>query len=409
MPKPTALLKGFEKSVATAKPTAKRQVIFDEATTGLALIVSPRGKKSFSIVARDPGGKQVWKRIGDPALMTVAEARTEAAQAVARVKAGQAPVLPPVAPQAAPETFRTVAEQFIERHVDKKELRSKGEIERQLECYVYPEWGSEPFEAIRRKRVTDLLDKIEDRKAGATGDMGGPVMADRVLATLRKLFNWYEVRNEDYSSPIVRGMRVSSAMDRARNRILSDDEIRTVWAGCDEVGTFGAFVKVALLSGQRRAKVAAMKWGDVRGGVWFIPAEDREKVNAGELKLPKLALDIINGQPKQEGNPYVFAGRGKKALNSFSAGKRELQTKAPIAPWTIHDLRRTARSLMARAGVRSDIAERALGHVIAGVEGIYDRHDYLEEKGEALAAVALLVERILQGEQNNVVQLGAAR
>jgi integrase len=182
-----------------------------------------------------------------------------------------------------------------------------------------------------------------------------------------------------------------------------------LWTACDEVGTFGAFVKVALLTGQRRAKVATMRWEDISDGVWTIPAEAREKVNAGELKLPKLVLSIIDAQPKIEGNPYVFAGRGKKAFNSFSDGKEDLQAKASIAPWVIHDLRRTARSLMARAGVRSDIAERTLGHVIPGVEGVYDRHAYLEEKGEALAALAALVQRILDGDSTNVVPIRRGR
>lgn len=400
MPKPTALLKGFEKAVATARPTTKRQVIFDGATTGLALVVSPKGKRSFSIVARDPAGKQVWKQIGDPTTMSVTQARKDAAEAVARVKAGESALLPTEPPEAPPETFKEVAKRFIERHVEKQALRSAYEIKRQFERYIYPEWGSEPFVSVRRAKVIELLDRIEDNS--------GPVMADRVLATLRKLFNWVEVRDEEYTSPIVRGMRVSSAKERARKRILTDDEIRKLWAACDEVGTFGAFVKIALLTAQRKSKVGAMRWEDVRDGLWTIPAEAREKVNAGELKLPKLARDIIEAQPKIKDNPFVFAGRGSKAFNSFSDGKEGLHALAPIAHWTIHDLRRTARSLMARAGVRSDIAEGTLGHVIAGVEGVYDRHAYLEEKGEALQALANLVERILQGDQGNVVQLRKA-
>lgn len=409
MAKPASLLKGFEKTVATAKALPSRQVIFDEATTGLALIVSPKGKKSFSIVARDPSGKQIWKRIGDPGLMSVADARTAAAEAVSRVKAGQAPLVTPVAPVAPPETFRQVAERFVERHVDKKELRSKGEIERQLDCYVYPEWGGgKPFESIRRGRVVNLLDKIDAGEAGEDGDMGGPVMADRVLATLRKLFNWYETRNEEYASPIIRGMREVSA--KKRERILSDDEIKTLWADWTDAGTFGAFLKTCLLTAQRRAKVLAMRWEDISAdGVWTIPAEAREKVNAGTLKLPPQALAVIRAQPQIEGNPYVFAGRGKVAIGNLGNDKRSMDKRLALAPWTIHDLRRTARSLMARAGVRSDIAERTLGHVIAGVEGVYDRHAYTEEKREALAALALLVERILAGKQDNVVRMTAAR
>jgi integrase len=168
-------------------------------------------------------------------------------------------------------------------------------------------------------------------------------------------------------------------------------------------------VKIALLTGQRRAKVATMRWADVADGVWTIPAEPREKVNPGALRLPKLALDVIEAQPKIDGNPFVFAGRGKKAFNSFSDGKEDLHATAAIAPWVIHDLRRTARSLMARAGVRSDVAERTLGHVIQGVEGVYDRHAYFNEKGEALAALAALVKRILEGSAGNVVQLAEKR
>ena len=405
MPKPTALLKGFEKQVRTAKPTGKRQVIFDNATTGLALIVSPKGKRSFSIVARDPAGKQVWKRIGDPALMEVAEAREEAAQAVARVKNGMNPL---GEPQKAPETFRDVCETFMARHVEAKSLKMHSEVRRTMDVYVLPEWGDLPFADIRRRTVTDLLDKIEDRKAGATGNLGGPSQADHTLSYLSKLFAWHQARDEDYVSPIVRGMKRTNPRETARARILSDEEIRTIWGACEKVGTYGALVQTALLTAQRRAKVATMRWQDISDGIWTIPAEAREKTNAGILRLPKLALDIINAQPEVKGNPYVFAGRGKAAFNSHSVCKKRLDKFAPIEPWVFHDLRRTARSLMSRAGVRPDHAERALGHAIIGVEGIYDRHSYLEEKGAALAALASLVERILQGEMENVTPIWKA-
>lgn len=401
MPKPRSLQSRFEKDVADAKATGKKQRLFDPGAVGLLCVITAKGKKTWCVVARDPQKKLVWKTIGDPAVMSLTKARELAAEAVARVKEGKPPIEAPDAPPAASETFTDVAKRFIERHVEKQKLRSAYEIKRQFDRYIYPDWGSEAFASIRRGKVIELLDTIEDNS--------GPVMADRVLATLRKLFNWIEVRDEEYTSPIVRGMRVSSAKERARKRILTDDEIRLLWPACDQVGTFGAFVKVALLSAQRKSKVATMRWDDLKDGVWTIPAEAREKVNAGELKLPKLALAIIDAQPSIKDNPFVFAGRGTKAFNSFSDGKEDLHAKAPIAHWTIHDLRRTARSLMARAGVRSDIAERTLGHVITGVEGVYDRHTYSDQKGEALEALANLVERILQGDASNVVQMASAR
>ena len=347
MPKPTALLKGFEKIVETARANpAKRQVIFDEATTGLALIVSPKGKKGFSIVARNPVGKQVWKSIGAPGKMTVAEARAKARVGVERIKAGETEVFAEVKPASAPETFKQVAGRFVTRWVDKGgrkqdgvALRSKGEIERQLKTYVYPKWGDKPFLSIRRGSVTELMDDLVDNR--------GVVQADRVLATLSKLFGWYRQYDENYVSPIIPEMRRSgSYSDRARARILSDAEIRAVWAACGDLGTHGAIVRVALLTGQRKAKLAAMRWQDIaEDGTWTIPTEAREKNNPGVLNLPALARSIIDAQPQVKGNPYVFAGRGDRAFNSFSAGKRDLEKMVPIEPWVFHDLRRTAKSL----------------------------------------------------------------
>ncbi len=128
-----------------------------------------------------------------------------------------------------------------------------------------------------------------------------------------------------------------------------------------------------------------MRWEDIKDGVWIIPSEKREKGNANELKLPKVALDIIEAQPRFASNPYVFAARGRTQLQNHTVAKAVFVAKLPEMPqWQLHDLRRTARSLMSRAGVRPDIAERVLGHVMGGVEGIYDRHKYDEEKAFAL-------------------------
>ena len=227
-----------------------------------------------------------------------------------------------------------------------------------------------------------------------------------VLTILSGLMNWYAAnRTEDYVSPIVKGMRLKT---ETRDRVLTDDEIRTVWKACE--GTFGAIVKVLLLTAQRREKVISMKWDDVVDGVWTIPIESREKSNAGTLKLPEAVLAIIDAQPVLADNPYVFAGRRQGLpFNSFSQGKAELDARAPIAPWTLHDLRRTARSLLAGTGVSRDHAERLLGHVIPGVEGTYNRHDYIEEKAQALRALAGAIDGIINPRDDNVVPLHAGR
>src|SRR5262249_40560608 len=159
----------------------------------------------------------------------------------------------------------------------------------------------------------------------------------KVLGVVSSICRWVETRDDDYMSPIRNGMRRYSSIKNARNRILSDDKIRTLWS---EGGAYADLCKLALLTGQRREKVVTIRWQDLDGSVWTIPTEPREKSNAGELTLAKIALEIINRQPRL--NDYVFAGRGG---GHFAAWKQRR------GGWTIHDLRRTAKSLMARAGV----------------------------------------------------------
>jgi integrase len=166
-----------------------------------------------------------------------------------------------------------------------------------------------------------------------------------------------------------------------------------------------------LLTGQRRDKVATMQWGHIVEGEWRIPSEHREKGNAGNLLLPQMALDIITMQPRIAENPYVFAvGVGKGHFNSHSQRKEELDKKvAEVLPdmpeWVLHDLRRTARSLLSRAGVQPHIAERVLGHAIPGVAGVYDRHSYDHEKADALNRLAALIDTIVHPPEDNVVAL----
>ena len=190
-------------------------------------------------------------------------------------------------------------------------------------------------------------------------------------------------------------MKRYSAKANSRERILTDAEIHSLW---DVPRTYGDILRLCLLTGQRREKVASIKWADIEGDLWTIATDAREKNNAGQLTLPAMALEVINRQPRFFSNPYVFAAR-KRYFTTWR------QRKDLDADWTVHDLRRTARSLMSRAGVRPEIAERVLGHAIRGVEGVYDRHSYREEKAHALRALAGLIENILRPPGEKVVSL----
>ena len=292
------------------------------------------------------------------------------------------------------ETFGAVVTNWLKRHVDANALISSREIKRLLDVHVLPVWTDRAFTAIRRSDVAALLDRVEDHHS--------PRQADYVLNIVRSIMNWYATRHDNYNPPIVKGMKRQKVASRAR--VLDDDEIRQVWRAAESNGTFGAIVRMCLLTAQRSRKVAAMRWSDFSddSGEWSVPKESREKDTGGTLALPEAALDIVRAQPPLESNPFVFAGRGDGPYRGFSAGKVALDAKLPpdTPKWTIHDLRRSARSLMARAGVSSEHAERVMGHALGGITAVYDRHSYRNEKAVALRKLAALIERIVHPQDN---------
>jgi integrase len=372
-----------DKSIAALKPRDKLYAYPDPQLPGHYIRVSPIGGKTFVAVTRDPNGKQKWVTVGKAHLIGIDEARAKAREVINRVKGGQR--------VEGPESFQEVGKTWFARHVEAKKLISAREIRRYLDNHILPAWGGREFASIGRGDITKLLDNIEDNS--------GPVAADKVLAIVSGMCRWYATRVDSYNSPIIRGMRRSSNKERARTRILSDDEIRLVWSKSE--GTFGDLVKLLLLTAQRRHKVLTMKWEDVSDdGVWTVAnGNSREKGTGHELILPKVALNIIRARPRLASNDYVFAGPGKSYYQSYARGKVALdKATGPLPHWTLHDLRRTARSLMSRIGIRSEVAENLLGHVQPGIVGVYDRHKYVEEKAQALRQLAGLIESILRND-----------
>ena len=235
--------------VAKLKPGPKRLTLSDPELRGHYVRVTPTGAKSYVAVARDPGGRQIWATIGGADVLTIDEARERARSAIQRIKDGLPAIEPPPPP---PDSFEDVAENYLDRHVRAKGLRSQAEVERVLNKDIYPVWRGREFVGIRRRNVADLLDMVQDAN--------GPSQADHVLAIVRGIMNWYESLSDDYVSPIARGMRRTDPKSRKRARILDDHEIRVVWKVAEANGTFGAFMRVALLTAQRRGKIAAMRW-----------------------------------------------------------------------------------------------------------------------------------------------------
>jgi integrase len=190
---------------------------------------------------------------------------------------------------------------------------------------------------------------------------------------------------------------------------LTDDELRQVWlAAGDFPGPRGAFVQLLLLTAARRNEVARMSWDELSGGEWTIPAVRYKTGTAVTLPLSKAALAILNAVPRIEGCRFVFSSGGRKPISGFGKFKERFDAACGVKEWRLHDLRRTARSLMSRAGVPSDHAERCLGHVMPGVRGTYDRHRYLEEMRHAFEALAAEIACIVHPQHNVAALRGAS-
>jgi integrase len=355
--------------------------------------VQPNGPPhGYYVVARDPFGKQVWKKTGDTgAALCIAEAREIARQVIRRIEQGR-PAFEPPAPKS--DSVATVLAEWLKRHVDKNGLRTAPELRRVVRAYILPHWGDRPFVGILRSEIAKLLDYVEDNN--------GAHQADAVLSVLRMAGGWYRNREDDYVSPFTGIKRRVAKPNRKRSRTLNDAEIRAVWLAADKAGPFGGLVLLLLLTAQRLEKVRTLRWSDVSpDGVWTIATAPREKGNAGSLKLPDRALKIIEAQPRLVSNHFVFAGNNGGAKAFDHRAKIAFDQLCGVTSWRLHDLRRTARSLMSRAGVLNDHAELVLGHARPGVEGTYDLHKYHNEKASALAELAALIEHIVNS--GNVV------
>jgi integrase len=391
----TKLTRAFVQK-ARAEDGDERTLFWDADMPGFGLVVTASGHRSFVVQYR-AGGRS--RRMTIDGVLGLAAARKRARVLLGEVAKDRDPLLERRnAISLAEDTFKSIAEAYFAR--EGKKLRTAAARRATLEKLVYPRIGAQPISAIRRSDVVRLLDRIEDEN--------GPVQADRTLAYIRKAMNWHASRSDEFRSPIVRGMTRTSGKERARARILTDDELRAIWKAADAMaGPFGAFIKLLLLTGARRTEASEMTWSEISGADWTLPAA-RNKVKVELIRpLSAAAQATIAPLPRIGRQGYVFTIGGNSPLGGFSKFKRQLDQACGVTGWTLHDLRRTARSLMSRAGVPTDHAERCLGHVMPGVRGTYDRHEYLEEKRRAFEALATQIERIVNPQENIVPLRGA--
>lgn len=408
---------------AKAAPDADRTIFWDQSLSGFGLMVTHAGHKSF--VCQYRAGRQS-RRMAISTVLNLGAARKEAKAVLGAVAKGKDPLTDRRKAEASAEnTLKCITENWLAREGSK--LRTVEERRATFERLVYPKLGARQIDEIKRSEINGLLDKIEDKN--------GPRMAGLTLAYIRRVMNWHAARSDDFRSPIVRGMGRGGATKR--NRVLTDDELRACWrASIGWEHPYSHMLRFVLLTATRRDEPADMVRSEITDNVWTIPAARNKGGNDFELPLSQAARAVLAAVPKLGKKGIVFTTDGDTPLSGFSKFKvtfdglmlNELRkmavergddpaklptihdpmptARSPMTQagmrWTIHDLRRTARSLMPRAGIQPDHAERCLGHAIPGVRGVYDRHEYRDEKTHAFEALAAIVDHIVNPQPNIV-------
>lgn len=363
------------KALDALKPKAKRYEVHDLHCPGLSVRVSTHGLKTFSVKFRY-GIRQKRLKIGVYPRVSLATAREKAIDALRQVDEGVDPTKRRRSPDMKVEA---VCREFIRLHAQPRN-KSWREAERILERELITTFGQSDIRDIKRWDVLEIMDAAVAR--------GSAYQANRIHSNIRKLFNWCIERGVVETSPII-GLK-SPTKEESRDRVLDDEEIGRLLRACrNDVYPFRQFVPTLLATAQRRGELAEMRWSevDLERKVWVIPAERSKNGKPHVVPLSAFALKILNEVPRFLDCDYVFTTTRRSPVSGFSKMLRRLAEGSQTSDWRLHDLRRTAASGMARAGVAPHVVEKVLNHVsgtISGVAAVYNRYGYDGEKAQAL-------------------------
>ena len=380
------------KSAIDALPIPLKDVVYwDVGCPGFGVKVTPKGRKVFVVLFRTAGaGSRLRKyTIGPFGRVTLNQARVIAQKVFAAKLDGR-----DLAAEKKDSRRRMVAdrvddllEAFIAQHISQN--RSAPEISRMLRREIGSSWGSRSIHEITKRDVIDIVSAIEQR--------GAPVAANKALKAIKTFLRWCVGRAILDRSP-ADGVPLPTK-EVARDRILSDDElVRILLAARHIGGPYGGIVELLALTGQRRQEVALCTWDeiDIASKTWRLPSERTKNAKVHEVHLSDQAVAVLGPADKSGG--FVFSHAGTAPFQDFSAAKRELDQLSGLTGWRLHDLRRTCVSGMARLGIAPHVADKILNHqngTISGVAAVYQRHDFLSERKQALKLWGAYVARII--------------
>lgn len=364
-----------DKTVSAAKPQAKRYDIRDIHFPNFGVRVSPNGSKSFFVSYRH-GPKQRRMKIGTYPRTSLSVARAKAMDALRQVDEG----IDPAGRRRQPGLLvEAVVKDFIRQYA-KPRNRTWKDTQNMLERELVTPFGRCDIRTITRAHLLEIMDAAIDRGAG--------YRANRILCNVRKLFNWCLERGIVETNP-AQGIK-APLKEEARDRVLSEDELRRVVTACrNESYPFGPFVLLLLATAQRRGELAEMKWSEINfdNATWEIPSARSKNKRANVVPLTPFALSILETMPRFVNCDFVFTTTRKTPVSGFSKMLARISELSGTKDWHLHDLRRTAASGMAQVGIAPHVVEKVLNHssgIISGVAAVYNRYGYVSEKREAL-------------------------
>jgi integrase len=382
------------KSIIDALPTPDKEIVYwDDALPGFGLKITPKGRKVFIVLYRAGGsGSRLRKyTIGPYGRVTLHNARLEAQKVLAARLEGRDPATEKreARRRITVDTVTEIVALYAKQHLCKR--RSGRELTRILQRELVERWGSRSVHEISKRDIIDLITAVVDR--------GAPVAANKALKVTRAFFSWCVGRAILERSPC-EGVKAPT-IEKTRDRVLTDEELASVLLAARAMGgSYGAIVEVLALTGQRREEVTGMTWAEIDLGrrLWTLSGTRTKNGKPHVVQLSDLAVAIIGAQTRF--GALIFAGIGAAPFANFSKEKRRLDGLSEVLDWRLHDLRRTTVSGMARLGVAPHIADKILNHAsgtISGVAAVYQRHEFMEERRDALDRWNAHVDRILNG------------
>jgi integrase len=380
------------KSAIDAIPTPKSDVVYwDVGCPGFGVKVTPKGRKVFIVLYRTGGaGSRLRKyTIGPYGRVTLHQARVTGQKVFAAKLEGRDPAAEKRAARRriVADRVEDLLETFIAQRLSQN--RSGGEIARLLRREIGNSWAGRSIHEISKRDVVEVVTAIEQR--------GTPIAANKALKATKTFLRWCVGRAVLDQSP-AEGVPLPSK-EVARDRVLDDNELaQVILAARKIVGPYGGIVELLALTGQRREEVARLQWEelDLARRLWTLPKSRTKNAKAHLVHLSEQSMAVLTHADHR--GPYVFSLLGTKPFPGFSRAKRQLDQLSGVTGWRLHDLRRTCVSGMARLGIAPHVADKILNHqsgTISGVAAVYQRHEFLAERQQALERWGIHISQIL--------------